>query len=336
MNEKGIEIEKKLSKLLRDNVTFKYTKSEKRSYQQLLDFIIELEIKNNELERKIEFYKIEMFRLNQTAINSKIELDENNKKLFHNESQLKRFYDTNNHTQFVIPTVQSEKLKNNSNEISISANSDDYSIDPDLILTVRKNKNRQKKDEDELILLNEENTSMLKELNVLVNEVKSMRNTIDEKDNIITILYQEIDHYKSLSSNKICDYCRDSKIINHLQDEDLYAHLSDLEIIRTYLKEFLNYYGIDETFKLFDTNSYNNNQSINIRNHIEIRMKEIKYVLVNLKKINIIFKTLFMEFSKNLLNIFQRDYCSKINHKLENMQKKLNQITIIFSSDLNL
>ena len=47
------EIDRKLSDLMKNHISLKF-KSEKKNYQELLNYTIQLEIKNNELERKFE------------------------------------------------------------------------------------------------------------------------------------------------------------------------------------------------------------------------------------------------------------------------------------------
>ncbi len=85
---------------------------------------------------------------------------------------------------------------------------------------------------------------------------------------------------------------------------------------------FLKDYGIKEQF--------NKDNSINLANgidlQIEYKFKEIRYITVNLKKINIIFKSLFVEFTKNIAGNMDK-INEKINKKLHVLQNKISFAT---------
>jgi hypothetical protein len=343
------DIDKKLNDLLRENVIHKYTKSEKRTYQELQNYTIKLEIENNELERKIENLKKEIFISNQAAIDLGLELEESRmiinsltNELKMKEKTLKMAHsrmETEAIDKFVTDNYENcETKKNNKShidskrkdtsemlELSLSNSSlNEVSIDYGLIHTMKKKKKNEQTLESNYHKLEEENTNLIDDLNLLVEEVKNLRSNIDEKDKIISILYQEVENLKNSDNDE------ELKIKQNLTSEAIAEisrqHLENLESIKSSLVEFLNYYGIKEDFNNFNNFSSNLNKD-STDYMIDIRMKEIKYILVNLKKINIIFKTLFMEYSKNLINLFENEYMVNVNSKFEQMQDKVNCLT---------
>lgn len=99
--------------------------------------------------------------------------------------------------------------------------------------------------------------------------------------------------------------------------------LKNLEDLKKDLDLFLKEYGIKEQF-----NKDNNNVSIigGIDFQIEYKFKEIRYITVNLKKINIIFKSLFVEFTKNIANNMDK-INDNINKKLYVLQNRISIAT---------
>jgi len=94
------------------------------------------------------------------------------------------------------------------------------------------------------------------------------------------------------------------------------SFLKNLEDLKKDLDLFLKEYGIKEQFNKENNSLINNN----IDFQIEFKFKEIRYITVNLKKINIIFKSLFVEFTKNIANSLDKvneDVTQKLNF-LEN------------------
>jgi hypothetical protein len=350
------DVNKKLSDMLRENVVYKYTKSEKKTYQELLEYTIDLEIKNNEFERKIENCKKEIFMSHQTAIDLGLELDESRMTISHLTHQLKmkektfKFSQGSKETDAIDNFVnrnensvkknrkntqsqrtnrtskQPEMDESSSDNINLSLTNsslDEVSIDNDIIHTLKKKKKNEKNLESENKRLENDNQNLMDDLNLLISEVKNLKSNIDEKDKIISILYQEVGNLK----NSPCDQAMEEYEKNKIEcfAEFSNSHYENLDSIKQSLVEFIKYYGIKEDFSSIGTTTSNNS----IEYLIEIRMKEIKYILVNLKKINIIFKTLFMEYSKNLINTFQLEYSSTLNSKLEKMQSKIQRLSLI-------
>ena len=148
--------------------------------------------------------------------------------------------------------------------------------------------------------------AMIKEIKLLRDRLKESDNILEEKDNFINMLYQEIENIKkqpfhrdsvsfgferSPEFNRI----RANSIINS-EDNDIEqvrkSCLENLEIIKSSLTEFLAKYDINEKVDF----------SSDVNDILDIRMKEIKYLIVNLRKINIWFKRLIKEFVKNCEN----------------------------------
>lgn len=105
-------------------------------------------------------------------------------------------------------------------------------------------------------------------------------------------------------------------------ENDKKNFLSNLEDLKKDLDLFLKDYGIKEQFC---ENSYSlaNN---NIDFLIEYKFKEIRYITVNLKKINIIFKSLFVEFTKNMASNLDK-INEIVNKKLYQVQHKISFAT---------
>ena len=76
-----------------------------------------------------------------------------------------------------------------------------------------------------------------------------------------------------------------------------------------------------------------NENSIQIVNEfeskIEMRMEDIKYMLSNMNKINIIFKSLMVDFSKNLLRLAEKSFLNPITFRLNGLSHRYNKLKSI-------
>jgi len=367
-HENNINIKAKLSQLLNEHVAIKMTKFDKKPYNVLLNDAIQLEIKNNELERKIQILNNEIFFLKQNIIDAGIEMEElhilNNS--LKNEMKLKektifqfcnseneiRKEGNKNYFQCEEEKEKTDNLTKNDTEIDLSLSqlSDlNFSvdiIDKDLLKSIKKKKGKEKKFEQNYNNLKQENINLIIDLKILNEEIKNLRSNLDEKDKIISILYQEIENLKEDNKIENCDKNKNlkrpeaynSKIEKEAElselkiRNNLITNLNDLHFILKSLVDFLKNYGIYEEYSKLNLSLNDNNENVTeIEHMIKVRMKEIQYVLVNLKKINIIFKSHFVDFTKNLIQIFQT-YLEKIlNDKIVKLENKFNKFSILIN-----
>ena len=317
------ELNKKLENLLKSNIINKYTKNEPiRSYQQLLNKTIELEIKNNELEKKLENKKMEIYKLKQSNIDletqikeQKIELNTQRNRIKYKEATIK----TINNTTNLKKQILTEEDLSVFNDIS-------YSKDNSLL--IKKNNKFEVKNNN----LENENKLLFENLNLIAQENLELRNQIREKDEMVNILYDEIDKFKQNNLYKIKNVksANDSIALNKEKNESEKKlnnekqlknnHLNDLNFIKNSLVLFLKNYVIAEELQI------QNNEINIIEEKIESKMNEIKYILLNIKKINIIFKTFFIEFTKNIIKEFQSNLEILLKDRIGILESKIIKI----------
>lgn len=246
-------------------------------------------------------------------------------------------------------------------------------INNSLLETIKKRKKQEINIQENYSKVVEQNKNMIDDLKTLIEEISmlkeenvSLKNIIKEKDNIQQILYQEIDNIRSLSKKGFEPSRVNSTDFNNEKDNFTFnnynsiieqnntilnskkAFLENLEFIKNSLVVFLNNYQIKENFDFLNYESEypgsknsnfspnkNNEELSQIETLIETRMREIKYILLNLKKINIIFKSLFMEFSKNLLNIFQQNVSEILENKVYSLDEKCENFSQILNKTIN-
>jgi hypothetical protein len=311
-NDEKYNCEERLSKLLKNHIILKYTKSNKLSYDELLNYTINLEIENNRLSQCVESQKLTCFKLEQKIIDLEIILNQNHI-LINN---------LNNKLKFKNMPIQSKSDKNSnkldildtSKEVSISNSS--VEVDSHLIDSIEKKKKSDRRIQEDMEYTLQENQKLLKEISLFSEEIKNLRNTIDEKDRIISILYQEVENLKQ--EEKLTD--NNPYSLSDIPDNN---HLDNLNFIKKLLLDFLKNYGIGNDMTTL-INEDNENLSL-----IEIRMKEIEYIIVNLKKINIIFKSLIMEYTKNLVSSLESGMFKTLNEKFSNFNQKFKKLAVI-------
>jgi hypothetical protein len=214
---------------------------------------------------------------------------------------------------------------------------------------------------------------IVKEAKGMKDKIAEYCNLLREKDNVISILHKEIDNLKSnvnapltsqrshtsdlLNSPNFKKPKKESftfntnvngSVLSDSQGSVKKFHLENLDFIKNCLVEFLKNYGIHENFSKNCEGINNNNfqpgdrdiflnnvenSTGNVDYLIDVRMKELKYILVNLKKINIIFKSLFVEFTKNLITSYEVNFNQTIHIKLDQLEKKFNKMG--FKSKIN-
>jgi hypothetical protein len=323
LKNKHNDINKTIDMLLKTNIEFKYKKSTMKSNDQLIKDLIELELNNNLLEKSNSNYKYQLEVLKQKNIDLQIELNE-----------LKH--------QFKKTEVQELKGKYKTAEVMKDRKfdkSDDYEITEDNYSLLESIKKTRPNDTGRLF---NDITNLLKELQMTKDKVQEKEDIIIEKDNIINILYQEIENMKvtrlkeddANDTNSLMnspefqrrrnDHFSFNKIVLHnIEEEEQFkkSHLENLDLIKLTLLEFLEKYNIRDNIS-FEENAKD------IDAVIEARMKEIKYIMVNMKKINILFKTLFKEFSKSVHQTVDGILNNQINQKIELMNKRLTRLAI--------
>jgi hypothetical protein len=308
-NGNEYNLEERLSKLLKNHIIFKYTKSNKLSYDELLNYTINLEIENNGLSQIIESQKLTCFKLEQKIIDLEIILNQNHIMI----------NSLNNKLKFKILPIQAKTTKTNkfdiletSKEVSISNSS--IEVDSHLMESIKKKKKSDRKFQEDAELTLQENEKLLKDISAYTEEIHNLRTTIEEKDKIISILYQEVENLKQ--EEKFTENSPYS-----LSDIPDNTHLENLNFIKKLLLDFLKNYGIGQDF------SYSLSENQENLSLIELRMKEIEYIIVNLKKINIIFKSLIMDYTNNLLNSIESEMLKTFNDKFSIFSQKFQKIS---------
>jgi len=166
--------------------------------------------------------------------------------------------------------------------------------------------------------------------NTVKHDYQGLNTDFDDRPNSIPLnknnfTFQENEIIRQNDSSNLYSYQN-----NNINDSDNALKcendkkliLKSLEDLKKDLDMFLKDYGIKEQF--------NKDNSINLANgidlQIEYKFKEIRYITVNLKKINIIFKSLFVEFTKNIAGNMDK-INEKINKKLHVLQNKISFAT---------
>jgi hypothetical protein len=320
------QINKKIDSLLKNNIEFKYKKFHNKPIDELKDEIINLEVTNCNLEKNVSKYKYQFEILKQKNLDLQIELNEINLKL------KKANCNCIKHEIKIIepkPMPKPNDYSSDESPLNTKTNS--------LLNSIKKNKTNEN-------IISGNLTNLINELKITKDQLKEKENIITEKDNIITILYQEIDNMKSnrqsskdneINNTNSLMYSPDFKRIrrsdhfsfNKLKynsvEEEIEgikkSYLDNLDIIKLSLVEFLEQYNIKDNIS-FEENSKE------IDSTIEARVKEIKYIMVNMKKINILFKTLFKEFAKDLYQTVDIILNNQVNQKIEVLNKRVTKM----------
>jgi hypothetical protein len=338
------QINKKIDSLLKTNIEFKYKKSPGRSNDQMVKELINLEVSNSQLEKNVSNYKYQLEVLKQKNIDLKIELNEMKYRVRKSEEERRNF----------IKVEDAKTCGGGGKSQELDNSLDDYEAimenNTSLLDSIKKNKVDSSK-------LYNDISGLLKELKLTKDKLKEKEDIIVEKDNIINILYQEIDNMKSsgrskegppgvdtaegvadanslmyhspeFHRNRRNDHFSFNKLAvgaggNTTEETEAFkkTHLDNLDLIKLSLIEFLEKYNIKDNIS-FEENAKD------VDAIIEARMKEIKYIIVNMKKINILFKTMFKEFSKDVYQTVDIILNNQINNKLEVVSKRLTRLAI--------
>jgi hypothetical protein len=325
---------KKIDLLLKNNIEYKYKKTKIKSNKELTEDIIVLELKNCNLEKLNSNFRYQIEIQNQKNIDLNIQINELKSQLNKFKKEPLKF-----DPKSPIKSLGLVSGTDSDNEISVNQNNNS------LLDSIKKNKNN-----DSYKLFNEI-TSILKELQITKDQLKEKEDIIVEKDNIINILYQEIDNMKSSGRDKEKEkdvnsansmfYSPDFNRFkrsenfsfnklkfnnNNNTEEDIEqlkkSHLDNLDLIKLSLIDFLKRYNIQ------DNVSFEEGSNKDVESIIEVRMKEIKYIIVNMKKVNILFKTVFKEFSKDLYQTIDIVMNNQIDEKLQVVNNRLTRLGI--------
>lgn len=348
----------KMTRMLESNLRLKY-KTEKLSYDQLMDLNVELEVLNNEYERTLEHKKCEIFVLTQKMI----DLESDNTELQLRLNNLNNSLNCVPVTNFTTSDPNYAKLKN---ESSIA---EELSVDQhaSLLGTLKKKKNEyfqqdMQELQNEKTKLKRTIVKLEQELSQMTQKIGEYEASVEEKDNIINILYQEIQSLKNQKS--VVNTAKKSQIetqqsnqssvfntptvtrIKKVQQRDNFtfnndsvhqvnqdiegikkSHFQQLNSIKVSLTEFLQTYGIKEQLTKLDLDL---NQDVD--EMIQVTLKEIKYIVVNLRKINIIFKSLLLDFHKNIIAMFDTYLTQNIHNKVSHLSQVLQKLVTSVNS----
>jgi hypothetical protein len=351
------EMENIINTMLKENLHIKYKKNNKEqhrlSYEELINYTIELEIVNNHLQRRLEILKIENTKITQKGIDMETDRLEMQRQMIEAKGKLKLFTcDTCNlNTQGVFNTFNTVSTKGRKTEINRrerqgdSSFLEEISVDQKNASIVEMLKNQKQK----MNYFHGENFGSIgktnykeeirreKELNDIVQDNKALKiklkekeNMILEKDTIINILYQEIENLKYNIHNNII------KNINNPEEEYLKGttfrtpepiyeetkFMENLEFIKLSLIDFLKSYHINDNF------NFSTREDLSSSELIETKMQEIKFIILNLKKINIIFKSLMNEFAQNVNNMITEKVTKKVDLKLYKLKDQISKLTL--------
>lgn len=157
--------------------------------------------------------------------------------------------------------------------------------------------------------------------------IEKQKNSTQLSKNNFTFQEAEINKQNESSQVKRFNDTTNSEFLLKCESEKKMI-LKNLEELKKDLDLFLRDYGIKEHFNT--NNIANPNYASEVDFQIEIKFKEIRYITVNLKKINIIFKSLFVEFTKNIssrLEMFNNNVNSKFYYLENKIQITTNEIT---------
>ena len=365
-SEDGFDLEEKLSELLKNHITLKHTSrsNEKKTLAELTEHLIRLEFENSQLERKNETLKMEILRKDQIISDLKIDLNENKIKFNMSQNKLKMIENTFSGIKYLNrdrEISQNKYTESNSKkdfrnvekslEISSEDNSsiiEELNVEGEEIYSKKKENKMNQKDfgENKIKNLKIENKSLLNDLSFAKKEIHDLRCEMEEKEKIIEILYEEIKsvkHNEHFASKEIQDsnFISQENFLSIIQNNFEYFSL-----IRRELIEYLKYYGINEIKQEIESFCEEENFSDvrvanydkiinNIQSRIESKMDDIKYMLSNMSKINIIFKYLMVDFSKNLWRLVEKSFSHQISIKLKNLSNRFHKINSVVNKLIN-
>jgi len=198
----------------------------------------------------------------------------------------------------------------NTNSSELSFNNNNFKINSQLNTKNKIKKNYSKNDTEECDGIRDYNNNS----SVFFDRPKS---THLSKNNLT---FQEHEIIRQNDSGNFNNKYYSELVLKSESDKKNF--LSNLEDLKKDLDLFLRDYGIKEQF-CDNSNSISNNC---IDFLIEYKFKEIRYITVNLKKINIIFKSLFVEFTKNMASNLDK-INEIVNKKLYQLQHKISFAT---------
>ena len=333
----NLSIDDRINRLFRENLIIKYNNNV-WSKEDLLENLMNLEYQLNEKDRLLEKNKYEIMKLKQIIIEKESEISEKkivlsnlkNQKTFENEEKIdqntKRTLNWTKITKDNQPSQRNECSRENQREIKEKAedednNFEDLSIDEinNSIIKSIKN-NRLRKTESKYINSSKDvRTKNLNQVtnayNELISDYNDKLSDLNEKTKIIDTLYSEINYWKK--DNKI-NISPKVKIDTNIKLTNYNLLFRDSIIsIKEDLIDFLKSWKIN-----IDLNSISFSNNYSDDNQITMLIKEVKYLIVNLKRIKIQFKIDLREFSNNIQKI-ENNYIFHLNQKLDFLNKKI-------------
>jgi len=321
------EIDEKINRLYKDSILKKYDNN--WSKEELIDSLIQIEILVHEKDKLLEKFKLDLMKSKQILIEKDSEISEkriiiNNLKnqiniikeektiSYNNQQNLQSKSLNNDHLNYSLNLPQTKhqpppsKYENYSKKTETSRNYDDISFDEknNSILNIIKEKYRKNiksgcsvNEPTPTPISNNQNVQMLSNNLIKLNEdydnLKSKYNkTLDElidKTKIIESLYSEISFLKT-------------DVLDKTNKLDSSIPLTTFSIL---LKEGLT--GIKEDLVTFlkswdiliDINSISFSDNYKNENQVMMLLKEVRLLVVNLKRLKIEFKSKVKEFYNN-------------------------------------
>jgi hypothetical protein len=350
------EIDEKINRLYKDSVLKKYDINWTK--EQLIDSLIQTEIQLHEKDKLLEKFKLDLMKFKQILIEKESEISEkkitiNNLKnqinIFKEEKtvydynqqkiQSKSLYNDHLNHSLHFPQTTNQPLPENdekhSQKTEISRNYDDISFDGknNSILKIIKEKYRKNIKSGHSVnepISNSQNVQMLSntlnKLNVDYDNLKTKyNNTLDElidKTKIIESLYSEISYLKT----NILD--NTNKLDSSIPFTTFSIYLKEgLTEIKDDLVTFLKSWDI-----IIDINSISFSDNYKNENQVMMLLKEVRLLVVNLKRLKIEFKSKVKEFYNNAQSLtsnyftFFQEKLDVLNNKLNHAQSRLTYI----------
>ena len=342
------EIDEKIHRLYKDSILKKYDNN--WSKDKLIDSLIQLELQLHQRDKLLEKYKLELTKFKQIIIEKDSEISEKkiiinnlknqitivkeekaasnpNELMIHSKTMLKdKYLNQYNNLQNIRNNELNKEERLNLNT-DISRNYDDISFDDknNSILKIIQEKYRKKNKDDcsqnDQITTSSQNILLLStninRLNTEYDNLKYKYNqTVDElidKTKIIESLYSELSYLKTnpnYETNKL-----DSSFTNPTFNNSLKEGLLG---IKEDLLTFLKSWDI-----IIDINSISFSENYNNENQTLMILKEVKLLVVNLKRLKIEFKTKIKEFYNNV-QILTSNYFTFFQEKVDIMNNKIN------------
>lgn len=309
----------KLANMLKTGLKNKYCRL---NSNELINIVVQLEINKNELEKKIENLKCEIFKLKQDNMTLISEIYENNINIKKHDINIKSTYKS---TIIKEDNVEHNK-ENNKESINIikDDNTDHINNMNETIVETKINTIRSK-----LSNINEkELTTQMEELK---NENNYLKESLSDKNLITNMLYKEIESLKFKLDNSQHNKADIDVTLNNNNNNKEFTNtctniLENFDTIKATLIDFLKSFNIDVKIISSDNTNSLISDIDEFENVIGLKIKELKLLLVDLKKINIKFKSTFSEYNNDVQKIIETYLNERILEKIEKLNAKQKKI----------